>query len=95
METAFITRQGLFEYVVMLFGLGNTPSSFQHHINDTLNDFRDSFGTAYIDDFLVYSSSLWDHKKYVRLVLEELRAAGLRLDIAKYKFNVNEVTLHS
>ena len=51
--TAFRTRFGLFEYLVMPFGLCNRPASFQHFINDTLRQYLDDFCTAYLDDILI------------------------------------------
>lgn len=55
--TAFRTRFGLYEYLVMPFGLANAPSSFQNYINDTLRGYLDEFCTAYIDDILIFSQS--------------------------------------
>ena len=91
-KTAFRTRYGLYEYNVMPFGLANAPSSFQHFINDVLHEFLDTFCTAYIDDILVYSSTLSKHKRHVRRVLEALRRAGLQLDVEKCEFHKTEVT---
>lgn len=91
-KTAFKTRYGLYEYLVMPFGLANAPSSFQHFINDTLQGYLDIFTTAYIDDILVYSNSLSEHKKHVKLILDRIRDAGLQLDIAMSKFHIQEVT---
>src|SRR5437667_12881272 len=76
----------------MLFGLKNGSSTFQHYINDQLHDFLDIFMTAYIDDILIYSSTLSEHRKHVRMVLERLREAGLQCDIKKCKFHATEVT---
>jgi hypothetical protein len=89
--TAFRTRYGLFEYLVMPFGLANAPSSFQHYINDVLRPYLDIFCTAYIDDILIYSDNLTDHRKHVELVLRALRDAGLQLDIDKCEFHKTEV----
>jgi len=89
--TAFRTRWGLFEYLVMPFGVKNGPSTFQQYVNDTLREFLDVFVTAYIDDILIYSSSLSEHRKHVRMVLERLRDAGLQCDITKCNFHVSEV----
>jgi hypothetical protein len=90
--TAFRTRYGLFEYLVMPFGLANAPSTFQHYVNDVLRPYLDVFCTAYIDDILIYSENLEDHKKHVRTVLTALQGAGLQLDIDKCEFYQTEVS---
>jgi len=71
-KTAFRTRYGLFEYLVMPFGLTNGLASFQHYINDALRDYLDIFCTAYLDDILIYSNSLSEHRQHVRQVLQRL-----------------------
>ena len=53
-KTAFRTRYGLYEYMVMLFGLTNAPATCQEMINDTLREYLDVFVIAYLDDILVY-----------------------------------------
>ena len=61
-KTAFRTRSGLYKYLVMPFGLANTPSIFQNYINDVLGpDILDVFGTAYVDNILIYSQTLKEH----------------------------------
>ena len=84
--TAFRTSFGLFEYLVMPFGLCNAPSSFQRYINDTLHGFLLDFVSAYIDDILIYSKTRREHEIHVRQVLEKLRGAGLQIDIEKCAF---------
>ena len=90
-STAFKTRYELYKYLVMPFDLANAHSSYQHFINDTLQDYLDIFATAYIDDVLIYSNLLPEHKKHVKLVLNRMRDAGLQLDTVKSKFHVQEV----
>jgi hypothetical protein len=90
--TAFRTRYGLFEYLVMPFGLANAPSTFQHYVNDALRPYLDLFCTAYIDDILVYSDTLAEHKRHVRIVLKAMEEAGLQLDVDKSEFHKSEVT---
>jgi len=68
-KTAFRTRYGHFEHNVMPFGLTNAPASFQHLINDTFRDFLDVFCTAYLDDILIYSDSLAEHRIHERQIL--------------------------
>lgn len=53
--TAFRTRFGLYESLVMPFGLTGAPATFQRFINDTLRGYLDVFCTAYLDDILIYS----------------------------------------
>ncbi|RAL63669.1 hypothetical protein DID88_003712 [Monilinia fructigena] len=65
-KTAFITRFGLFESLVIPFGLCNAPASFQHYINHTLFNELDKYCTAYLDDVLVYSADKSEHREHVR-----------------------------
>jgi hypothetical protein len=85
-KTAFITRFGLFESLVMPFGLCNAPASFQHYINHILFDLLDRYCTAYLDDVLVYSESRQEHRKHVSEVVDRLSDAGLQIDINKCEF---------
>jgi hypothetical protein len=90
-KTAFRTRYGLFESLVMPFGLTNAPADFQRFINDVLAPFLDRFVTAYLDDILIYSDTLEEHRVHVRQVLEKLSAAGLHLKPEKCEFHRREV----
>ena len=75
----------------MPFGLSNAPSFFQNFLNDVLgNDILDIFVTAYVDDFLVFSKTLQEHRKHVQTVLGQIQAAGLQLNIDKCEFEVQE-----
>ncbi len=89
--TAFNTRYGLFESMVMPFGLSNAPATFQARINEVLRPFLDRFCTAYIDDILIYSNDLASHRLHVKSVLRALEAAGLQLDVRKCEFETTEV----
>ena len=60
-KPAFRTRYGLFESLVMLFGLTNAPATFQNFINNALSPYLDNFATAYLDDILIYSNNLQEH----------------------------------
>jgi hypothetical protein len=90
-KTAFRTRYGLFESLVMPFGLTNAPANFQHFINDVLCPYLDVFVTAYLDDILIYSDNLKDHRDHVLKVLEALSEAGLHLKPEKCEFHHQEV----
>ena len=94
-KTAFATPQGLFEFRVMPFGLMNAPSVFQRLMQQVMTAVNPvngpTFVTAYIDDLLVFSSSLTEHLHHLRLILEKLREVGLKLNPAKCCFLRKEV----
>ena len=86
-KTAFRTRYGLFEWLVLPFGLTGAPASFQRFINWVLREYLDEFVSAYLDDIIIYSSgSLEDHREKVKKVLQKLQEYGLYLDINKCSF---------
>ena len=60
-------------------------------MNDTLCPYLDIFCTAYIDNILIYSNNLTEHRKHIKLVLEALCGASLQLDIDKCEFYKTEV----
>ena len=71
-KTVFRTRYGLFESLIMNFGLCGAPSSFQNYINDILHEYLDTFCSAYIDDILIYSKTKKEHMKHVQQILQKL-----------------------
>lgn len=89
--TAFNTRYGQFEYLVMPFGLCNSPGTFQSYINSSLREFLDVFCTAYLDDILIYSNNKKEHTEHVLKVLRRLKDNNLQLDVDKCEFSVTEV----
>jgi hypothetical protein len=88
--TAFRTRLGLYESLVMPFGMTGAPATFQRYINDVLREYLDIFCTAYLDDILIYSRTRSEHVNHVRCVLEKLRGAGLYAKLSKCEFLVHE-----
>ncbi len=90
--TTFITSFGSYKYHVMPFGLTNGPASYQHYMNDVLFDYLHQFCQTYLDDIIIYSKTLKEHKKHVRLVLNRLRETGLQVDINKCEFHVQEIS---
>ena len=76
-KTDFQTRYGPFELLVMPFGLTNAPATGQCFVNDTFTEFLDVFYVCYLDDILIYSDNLQDHRTQVKAVLEKLHEAGL------------------
>ena len=89
--TAFNSRYGQFEYLVMSFGLCNAPETFQGYINKSLREYLDVFCTAYLDDVLIYSGREEDHADHVLQVLRRLHERELQVDIDKCEFNTMRV----
>src|SRR5271168_4960031 len=67
-KTTFRTRYGSFEWLVMPFGLSNTPASFQCFMNNIFGDLLDVCVIIYLDNILIYSDDPKEHKKHVREV---------------------------
>ncbi|KAL0186362.1 hypothetical protein M9458_018032, partial [Cirrhinus mrigala] len=91
-KTAFNTPRGHFEYLVMPFGLSNSPAVFQALVNDVLRDMVDQFIYVYLDDILIFSSSLQEHVQHVRRVLQRLLENGLFVKAEKCAFHAQSVS---
>ncbi|MBW0472291.1 hypothetical protein O181_012006 [Austropuccinia psidii MF-1] len=70
---SFRTKYGSYEYLVMLFGLPNSPSSFHNLVNDIFSDLLDIFVVVYLDYIMVFSSTEEEHVKQVSAFLQRLR----------------------
>jgi hypothetical protein len=71
-KTVFTTRYGLFEYLVMSFGLTNAPTHFMYLMNSVFMLELDKFVVGFIDDILIYSRSMEEHEEHLRIVLQRL-----------------------
>ena len=75
----------------MPFGLTNTPATFPNFINNVWRPFLDLFVRDYLDDILIFSQNLKDHKRHVREVLGALQKNWLHLAAEKCEFHRNSV----
>jgi hypothetical protein len=71
-ETAFTIRYGLFEYLVMSFGLTNVPAHFMYLMNSVFMPELDKFVMVFIDVILIYSRSMEEHEEHLSIVLQRL-----------------------
>ena len=90
-KTAFRTRYGHYEFLVMSFGLKNAPAAFMDLMNRVFRSYVDQFVVVFIDDILVYSKDQESHDTYLRVVLETLRKEQLYEKLSKCEFWMNEV----
>ncbi|XP_074376979.1 uncharacterized protein LOC141718495 [Apium graveolens] len=90
-KTAFRTRYGHYEFLVMSFGLTNAPAAFMDLMNRIFKEYLDKFVIVFIDDILIYSKTEEDHAKHLRTILEILRKKKLYAKLSKCEFWLQEV----
>lgn len=91
-KTAFSTKNGHYEYLRMPFGLKNAPATFQRCMNNILRPLLNKHCLVYLDDIIVFSTSLDEHLNSLRLVFDKLAEANLKLQPDKYEFLRQETT---
>jgi hypothetical protein len=90
-KTAFSTIYGLYEYLVMSFGLTNAPTYFMYLMNSVFMSELDKFVVVFIDDILVYSKSEDEHIKHLHTILQRLRDHRLYAKLSKCDFWLREI----
>jgi hypothetical protein len=85
-KTAFVSRYGLYEYMVMSFGLTNAPAYFMYLMNKVFMKYLDKFIVVFIDDILIYSRSEEEHDEHLHLALQKLREHRLYAKLKKCEF---------
>ncbi|KAL8124030.1 hypothetical protein AgCh_011875 [Apium graveolens] len=90
-KTAFRTRYGHHEFLVMVFGLTNAPAAFMDLMNRVFKQYLDKFVIVFIDDILIYSKTEEHHMEHLRISLEILRKEKLYVKFSKCEFWIKEV----
>ena len=90
-KTAFLTRYGHYEFLVMPLGLTNAPAVFMALMNKVFQPYLDKFVIVFIDDIMVYSRDEEEHANHLRLVLQTLREKQLYAKFNKCEFWLDQV----
>jgi len=91
-KAAFQTNRGLFEPLVMFFGLCNSPATFQTMMDDIFDDLiTEGVVVVYLDDILIFTETLEEHQRVTQRVMELLCKNNLFLKPENCKFEKTEV----
>lgn len=90
-KTAFTTDLGHYEFLRMPFGLKNAPATFQRVMNNILRGLQDEICFVYLDDIIIFSTSLQEHIEKLKKVFERLRQAKFKIQLDKSEFLRKEV----
>ena len=91
-KTAFRTRYGHYEFLVMSFGLTNAPAVFMDTMNRVFHDYLDQFIVVFINDILIYSKTSKEHEEHLWKALERLRREKLYAKLEKCEFWLDSVS---
>ena len=90
-KTAFTVEGGHYEYLRMPFGLKNAPSTFQRVMDNVLKELVGKICLVYLDDIIIYSTSLQEHIESIKTVFDRLRSSNLKIQMDKCEFLRHEI----
>lgn len=89
-KTTFQTYDDRYEFLVILFGLSNAPTTFQSLMNDIFYPFLKRFVFVFFNDILVYNNGLHDHVRHLREVLRLLQVHQLVVNLKKVDLDMTK-----
>ena len=89
--TAFGCELGLFEFNVMPMGLSNSMSTFNRLLTTIFGEYLGKFIIIYVDDILIFSRTIEEHKKHIKIVLDILEKHKLKIKLSKCELFTQEV----
>ena len=90
-KSSFKSKEVLFKWLVMPFGLKNSLETFMRMMEDILQPFTNSFLVVYLDDILIFSQTWEEHLHHIRQVLQTLRQHKLCANLEKCTFGMTQV----
>ena len=88
-KTAFVMPFGKYEFLMVPFGLAQTPAYFQLLMNKVLKELK--FAMTYLDDIIIFSQDESQHLEHLEIVFSHLREAGLKMKRSKCDFFKSEI----
>ncbi len=90
-KTAFVTPDGLYEFLVMPFGLCSAPGTYQSMMDLVIAGLKWSTCLVYLDDIIIHAKSQDQHLERLEQVLKALQQANLKIKLSKCRFAEAEI----